>query len=161
MYSDFTWIIKNTNKKTAKRTPQVSLTICRPRGWPSRSQEQKAEGWAGGGLRGAGQEETVWRGLQGGGCHSRCFLRAPRSHFLPPPPTDFPIVCRDGRSFKVGEREREKGRDHVTFWNADSLLDFDPHWRAVSKMSCPKSEKVLPPWRGSRLQFRRTDSFCS
>ena len=55
------------------------------------------------------------------------------------------------------EREREKGRDHVTFWNADSLLGFDPHWLTGSKMSCPRSEKVLPPWKGSRLQFTRTD----
>ena len=45
----------------------------------------------------------------------------------------------------------------MTFWNADSLLDIDPHWRAGSKMSCPKSEKVLPSWKGSRLQFTRTD----
>ena len=153
MYADFTWIIKNTNKNTAKRTPQVSLTICRPRGWPSRSQEQRAERWVGGGLRGTGQEETGGAGRWG---RLPLLSEGALLSFSASPTHGFPQCAETAGLFK-SVREREKGRDHVTFWNADSLLDFDPHWRAGSKMSCPKSEKVLPPWKGSRLQFTRTD----
>ena len=118
MYADFTWIIKNTNKNTAKRTPQVSLTICRPRGWPSRSQEQRAERWVAGGLRGAGQEETGGAGRWG---RLPLLSEGALLSFSASPTHGFPQCAETAGLFKsVRERERKGG----TTWLSGTQTHF-------------------------------------
>ena len=138
------------------------MTICRPRGRPSGSQEQRAEGRVGGGLRGSRQEEAGCRGWG----PLPLLSEGPRSRFLPPPPTDFPKVRRAGRSFKVGERESEGPRDFLErrlasrFWSslARCLQNVLPE---IGKGPAPPRGSVFSSHEPTRFALKICFSFQS
>ena len=142
--------------------------------------------WAGERGADAGQEERggavcVWGGTRA------AFLGRLVLIFCLSLPMDFPKVWKTSTSFKVGERAREggkevqrkreewgggrekkKGRGHVIFWNADSLLYFDSHVNVLppTHFAWIRKGKGTSPRKGSLLQFTANQffdppSFCS